>query len=75
MRFSILFGSKSPQFYQSIICHPFNVELAQGTLDKERFVFYMEQDAYYLVGFSRALAFIAARTDSSKIIRQFLDFL
>jgi thiaminase (transcriptional activator TenA) len=74
MKFSDTLWEQIAPIYQSIIYHPFNVELAQGTLDQERFAFYMEQDAFYLVGFSRALAFIAARTDSSKTIRQFLDF-
>ncbi len=74
MRFSDTLWQQIAPIYRSIINHPFNVELARGTLDQERFVFYMEQDAYYLVGFSRALAFIAARMDSSKTIRHFLDF-
>lgn len=74
MRFSDTLWQQIAPIYQSIICHPFNLELSQGTLNQERFIFYMEQDAYYLVGFSRALAFIAARSCSSKTIRQFLDF-
>lgn len=60
--------------YQNIIQHPFIQELAQGTLDKERFIFYMEQDAYYLVRFSRALALIAGRAASSTLIHSFLNF-
>lgn len=40
---------------------PFNVELAAGTLSRERFQFYLAQDALYLVGFGRALAIAAAR--------------
>lgn len=31
--------------YKSIIEHPFNQELAQGTLAKEKFQFYMKQDS------------------------------
>lgn len=74
MRFSDSLWQQINLIYKRIINHPFNIELAQGTLDHERFVFYMEQDAYYLVGFSRALALIAGRSDSSKIIRLFLHF-
>jgi thiaminase/transcriptional activator TenA len=74
MKFSTILWKQTAQIYQRIIDHPFNIELAQGTLDREQFVFYMEQDAYYLVGFSRALAFIAARADSSKLIHHFLNF-
>lgn len=74
MKFSESLWEQVIPIYQSIIHHPFNVELAQGTLSQEQFVFYMEQDAYYLGNFSRALAFIAARSDSSHIIHHFLNF-
>jgi thiaminase/transcriptional activator TenA len=40
---------------------PFNVELAEGTLDPERFQFYLVQDARYLAGFARALAVAASK--------------
>jgi thiaminase (transcriptional activator TenA) len=47
--------------YRAILDHPFNVELAAGTLARERFVLYMIQDAHYLNAFGRALAVCAAR--------------
>ncbi|MGH6943110.1 MAG: thiaminase II, partial [Geminicoccaceae bacterium] len=47
--------------YGSILALPFNYELAAGTLSRERFVFYMLQDAQYLTYFARALAVTAAR--------------
>ncbi len=34
--------------------HPFVLELASGTLSRERFAEYMIQDAVYLRGFARA---------------------
>lgn len=40
---------------------PFNQELSQGILPKEKFHFYLAQDALYLADFSRALALTAAR--------------
>lgn len=47
---------------QEAICsHPFNLALADGTLDRERFAFYLAQDARYLVSFSRALAIASGR--------------
>lgn len=42
---------------------PFVTELANGTLSKERFKFYMSQDSLYLEHFGRALALIAARAN------------
>ncbi len=47
--------------YQAILDLPFNRELAAGTLSRERFVFYMIQDAHYLGQFARALALVAAK--------------
>ncbi|WP_026360489.1 thiaminase II [Amycolatopsis nigrescens] len=46
---------------QAVLEHPFNEELAAGSLSRERFQFYLAQDARYLVGFGRALAVAAAR--------------
>jgi thiaminase (transcriptional activator TenA) len=41
---------------RAISDHPFNQALTDGTLDAERFGFYLVQDSRYLAGFSRALA-------------------
>jgi thiaminase/transcriptional activator TenA len=46
---------------QAVLDHPFNEELAAGTLSRGRFQFYLAQDARYLVGFGRALAVAAAK--------------
>lgn len=43
--------------------HPFNAELARGSLSGERFCGYMQQDSLYLIHFSRALAVAAGRSD------------
>lgn len=54
--------------------HPFNQELAHGTLPKETFVHYLEQDALYLAHFSKALALTAARLPSTQHTQQLLQF-
>jgi thiaminase (transcriptional activator TenA) len=74
MKFSECLWQETFPIYQQILQHPFNTELAEGTLDEKRFIFYMEQDSYYLISFSRALALIAGRATSSKTIQQFLSF-
>ncbi len=51
--------------YRSILDLPFNRELAAGTLSRERFTFYMIQDAHYLGQFARALALVAAKAPSA----------
>jgi thiaminase/transcriptional activator TenA len=60
--------------YQSILEHPFNKELTEGTLAKERFQFYMKQDSLYLVDFARALAIAASRATNPDDLVLLLDF-
>ncbi len=56
--------------YDAIVVHPFNQELAAGSLSGERFRHYMLQDAIYLVAFSRALSVTAARVpDTGAMVR------
>lgn len=52
------------ELQQAIVEHPFNTALADGSLDRERFAFYIVQDARYLVGFAQALAAAASRASS-----------
>ncbi len=60
--------------YDSILQHPFNQELAKGTLAKEKFQFYMKQDSLYLVDFARALAIAASRSTNTDDLVLLLDF-
>ena len=60
--------------YRAIIEHPFNRELGQGTLPVEKFKFYIQQDALYLVDFSRALAIVGAKARLPGWILDFLEF-
>ncbi|MDR3230799.1 MAG: thiaminase II [Synergistaceae bacterium] len=55
-----------------ILEHPFNRELANGTLSRERFCFYMQQDSLYLIHFARALAFAGSRALQEKRIEALL---
>jgi thiaminase/transcriptional activator TenA len=57
--------------YGAILDLPFNRELAAGTLSRERFTFYMLQDAHYLTHFARALAVTAARAPDNDALIQF----
>jgi thiaminase/transcriptional activator TenA len=57
--------------YAAILALPFNQELAAGTLSRERFTFYMLQDAHYLTHFAKALAVTAARAPDAEALIQF----
>lgn len=59
-----------PKIYQ----HPFNQELAQGNLALEKFIFYLKQDALYLVDFSKALALTATRLPHDQQSELFMQF-
>ncbi|MBN8898960.1 MAG: hypothetical protein J0H35_12365 [Rhodospirillales bacterium] len=52
---------------------PFNRELADGTLDPDRFRFYVVQDALYLADYARALALAAARSEDGVPFKTFAD--
>ena len=58
---------------EAIKNHPFNVELSDGSLEKPKFKYYIEQDSLYLKDFARSLAMIAARAPE-KFMEQFLSF-
>jgi thiaminase (transcriptional activator TenA) len=46
--------------YEAILRHPFLTGLADGTLPRDRFAFYITQDSLYLRQFARALAALGA---------------
>jgi thiaminase (transcriptional activator TenA) len=59
------------QLREAIHTLPFNTELAAGTLVRDRFQFYIVQDALYLGQFSRALAIAAAKAPDIVTLQSF----
>jgi len=57
--------------YRAILDHPFVTGLADGTLSRDRFVFYVVQDGLYLVEFARALSLAAAKAPSERWVKTF----
>ena len=53
---------------------PFIIELIQGNLANDIFSFYIQQDAFYLKDYTRALAIVGARTEATQYCQQFLQF-
>jgi thiaminase/transcriptional activator TenA len=60
--------------FTSILGHPLIGELSEGTLSRERFVFYMQQDSLYLRDFSRALGQAGVRSPDPLTQQAFLNF-
>ncbi|HVX43232.1 MAG TPA: thiaminase II [Mycobacteriales bacterium] len=59
--FCELVWKQTEPLQQAILDHPFIRELADGTLSRDRFAFYMVQDQRYLTGFSQTLAVASAK--------------
>ncbi|GLB48915.1 thiaminase II [Neptunitalea lumnitzerae] len=60
--------------YDKILLHPFITELMEGTLPKEKFSFYIQQDALYLATFGRVLSGIASKLTDANHVQDFLEF-
>lgn len=65
---------KAQSIYNQIITMPFVKGIMDGTLDQEKFNFYIAQDANYLESFGRALSLIAARAHQKNHVLNFIQF-
>ncbi|MCL6432092.1 MAG: thiaminase II [Anaerolineae bacterium] len=74
MRFVDSLWQEIGAIHGAIIAHPFNRELAEGVLSRERFEFYIQQDALYLADFGRALAIMAGRSHTAERALDFVRF-
>ena len=61
MTFSQQAEEKAKDLRAAILRHPFVTGIGDGTLDVERFKFYVRQDYLYLIDYSRVLALASAR--------------
>lgn len=57
--------------YDQIVAHPFLAGLADGTLDQDKFRFYVVQDALYLRDYARALSVCGARAPAEGDVAMF----
>lgn len=60
--------------YDRILELPFIKELINGTLSKETFIFYIQQDALYLSDYGKVLTGIASKLDDPRHIEAFIHF-
>ncbi|WP_298653720.1 thiaminase II [uncultured Proteiniphilum sp.] len=60
--------------YDRILALPFIKELINGTLSKETFIFYIQQDAIYLSDYGKVLTGIASKLDDPRHIEAFIHF-
>ena len=57
--------------YAAIVEHPFLAGLADGTLPRDSFAYYLAQDAHYLRDYARALAIVGAKAPSHAVAGMF----
>jgi thiaminase/transcriptional activator TenA len=69
--FSDRIWQRTTPLREAIHSLPFNTELTAGTLPREKFQFYIVQDALYLDQYARALAIAGARGPDSATLRAF----
>jgi thiaminase/transcriptional activator TenA len=74
MKFSDTCWEFSLPVYNEILKLPFILELIKGSLSKERFNFYIRQDAVYLKEFCRALEIISSKLEDKKHADAFAEF-
>lgn len=60
--------------YQKTVRHPFITELMSGSLEQQKFLFYLQQDALYLADYGRMLSSIASQLPQQHQIHAFLGF-
>lgn len=60
--------------YKQILELPFVCELAQGTLSRERFLFYIKQDSIYVENYAHVLAHVASRLPELAHMEDFLKY-
>ena len=72
MEFSKKVWDRNKKLYDKILNMPFNRELMDGTLDKKRFAYYIEQDALYLKYYSKVLAIISSKMHDTEYALAFL---
>lgn len=66
--------TKVTPIYNKILGLPFNVELSNGSLEQEKFLFYLAQDAYYLLEFGKTLSTISGKMQNAEQVMAFAEF-
>jgi thiaminase (transcriptional activator TenA) len=72
-RWSDQLRASAAEIWEAQHAHPFVVGIGEGTLDFDRFAFWIRQDYLFLVEYSRMLATGAARAPDLGTMRRFAD--
>ncbi len=61
--------------YKTIVEHPFNQELMKGTLPKNVFDYYSEQDSLYLIDFTKSLELLASKIEDPSDVERLMELV
>jgi thiaminase (transcriptional activator TenA) len=73
MRFSDELREAAAEIWEAQHEHPFVRGIGDGTLDPERFRFYVRQDYLFLIEYARLLALACARAPRLELMQRFAD--
>lgn len=71
MSFSRGLKERATKVWEDGYNHPFVQEIGQGTLDKEKFKFYLLQDYLYLLQYAKVFATAAIKSDTEELMTNF----
>jgi len=71
MSFTRDLQAKARATWENCYNHPFVQELGKGTLDKEKFKFYLLQDYLYLLQYAKVFAIAAIKSDTEEFMLRF----
>lgn len=74
MKWSKQAWDEAKPIYEKILEQPFIRELIDGTLDNEKFIFYIQQDALYLAEYGKVLTGLASKLSRPEHIEAFIHF-
>ncbi|MGY3717812.1 thiaminase II [Sutcliffiella cohnii] len=75
MKFTERLKEKLEPIWRQNHSHPFVVEMGNGTLDKEKFRFYMVQDYVYLIDYAKLFSIGALKATDVKTMEKFAALL
>ena len=73
--FSLRVRTKAEKIWHSQLEHPFVRGIADGTLELERFKFWLRQDYVFLIEYGRLLGLAAARSPDLETMRRFAQLM
>src|ERR1035438_8521726 len=74
-RFTERLRQKAAGVWEAQHQHPFVRGIGDGTLDKERFKFWLRQDYVFLIEYARLLALAAARSPDLETMTRFAQLI